>query len=77
MCTHVCRELYVVEVKNWSGAIELQPDGSWLQIRRNGTVQKHSNVVSVPQSLAFFILFKVKPQLERNSDFFTVGKSQL
>lgn len=39
------RELYVVEVKNWSGAIELQPDGSWLQIRRNGTVQKHSNVV--------------------------------
>lgn len=41
-----CRELFVVEVKNWSGAIELQPDGSWLQIRRNGTVQKHSNVVS-------------------------------
>ncbi|KAG0632280.1 hypothetical protein M758_1G317100 [Ceratodon purpureus] len=39
------RELFVVEVKNWSGAIELQPDGSWLQIRRNGTVQKHSNVV--------------------------------
>lgn len=35
-----------MEVKNWSGTIELQPDGSWLQIRRNGTVQKHSNVVS-------------------------------
>jgi hypothetical protein len=40
------RELFVVEVKNWSGSIELQPDGSWLQIRRNGTIQKHSNVVS-------------------------------
>ena len=35
-----------MEVKNWSGTIELQPDGSWLQIRRNGTSQKHTNVVS-------------------------------
>ena len=36
-----------MEVKNWSGMIQLSPaDGSWVQIRRNGTTQKHSNVVS-------------------------------
>ncbi|KAL2650245.1 hypothetical protein R1flu_018373 [Riccia fluitans] len=39
------RELYVVEVKNWSGEIRLQPDGSWCQIRRNGSVQTHPNIV--------------------------------
>lgn len=39
------KELFVVEVKNWSGKVELLPDGSWLQIRRNGTSQRHSNVV--------------------------------
>lgn len=43
---YCCRELFVVEVKNWSGKVELLPDGSWLQIRRNGTSQRHSNVVS-------------------------------
>ncbi|KAG6541643.1 hypothetical protein Mapa_016908 [Marchantia paleacea] len=39
------RELYVVEVKNWSGEIRLQPDGGWCQIRKNGSVQLHPNIV--------------------------------
>ncbi|KAL3701941.1 hypothetical protein R1sor_019963 [Riccia sorocarpa] len=39
------RELYVLEVKNWSGEIRVQPDGSWCQIRRNGSIQTHPNIV--------------------------------
>ncbi|KAJ7524721.1 hypothetical protein O6H91_17G018200 [Diphasiastrum complanatum] len=39
------RKIYVVEVKNWSGIIKLEPDGGWCQIRKNGTIQKHPNIV--------------------------------
>ncbi len=39
------RELFVIEVKNWSGIIELKADGVWSQVRRNGTIQNHPDVV--------------------------------
>jgi hypothetical protein len=39
------RELFVIEVKNWSGIIELKADGGWSQVRRNGTIQNHPDVV--------------------------------
>jgi hypothetical protein len=40
------RNLYVVEVINWSGTIELSPDGSWAQHYRNGATIHHPNIVS-------------------------------
>jgi hypothetical protein len=43
--TYAYGELFVIEVKNWSGIIELKADGVWSQVRRNGTIQNHPDVV--------------------------------
>ncbi|CAK9250300.1 unnamed protein product [Sphagnum jensenii] len=39
------RNLHVVEVINWSGTIELSPDGSWAQHYRNGATIHHPNIL--------------------------------
>jgi len=38
-------QLFIVEVKNWSGKVQENYDGSWTQLRRNGTYITHENVV--------------------------------
>lgn len=39
------RDLFVVEVKNWSGSLHLNHEGRWVQIRNNGSTVVHSNVL--------------------------------
>jgi len=38
-------QLFIVEVKNWSGKVQENWDGSWTQLRRDGTYVTHENVV--------------------------------
>lgn len=45
VCCLSTRDLFVVEVKDWSGSIHLNPDGSWLQTREYGPIVVHPNVV--------------------------------
>lgn len=39
------RDLFVLEVKNWSGPLHLHHDGSWVQIRSDGSAVVHSNLL--------------------------------
>ncbi|XP_002965126.2 uncharacterized protein LOC9658491 [Selaginella moellendorffii] len=39
------KKIYVIEVKNWAGTVKIQRDGSWCQIRRNGTTHTLPDVV--------------------------------
>lgn len=45
VCCLSTRDLFVVEVKDWSGSVHLNSDGSWLQTRENGSIAVHPNVV--------------------------------
>lgn len=42
-----------MEVKNWSGSIHLNQDGSWVQIRNNGSTVVHPNLVCACSSQPF------------------------
>lgn len=46
------RKLFVVEVKNWCGRVELDADGSWCQLLKDGSVVKHPNAVEDTQERA-------------------------
>ncbi|KAG0562417.1 hypothetical protein KC19_9G144300 [Ceratodon purpureus] len=39
------RDLFVLEVKNWSGSINLNADGSWIHTRSDGSTVVHSNLL--------------------------------
>lgn len=54
------RELFVIEVKNWSGIIELKADGVWSQVRRNGTIQNHPDVVEATKHRANLLKFYIE-----------------
>eukprot|EP00656_Telonema_subtile_P017207 TRINITY_DN19192_c0_g1_i1.p1 TRINITY_DN19192_c0_g1~~TRINITY_DN19192_c0_g1_i1.p1 ORF type:complete len:223 (+),score=66.71 TRINITY_DN19192_c0_g1_i1:114-782(+) len=41
------RLLCVVEVKNWSGEVHMQPDGRWQQQRRSGETVDHGDVLGI------------------------------
>jgi hypothetical protein len=52
--------LFVIEVKNWSGIIELKADGVWSQVRRNGTIQNHPDVVEETKHRANLLKFYIE-----------------